>query len=152
MGAAWLARAEVRRAKTARLTHFDDTTSYVRFLVVQAQFESHGIAHDFFGRSSLSSGDVDTWRQRAETAAIGLTALVTRSDYGHASIAHMIANAKVLVDGLVSSLRELSDVISRNEKPADDLRERVLSPHRALYELLEQFDRRLKLVRETLYE
>jgi hypothetical protein len=152
IGAAWLAQAEVRRAKGARLRHFDDTARYVKFVIVQAQFESHGIAHEFVATTFLTPNDVAGWRQRAATAAIGLETLVNRSDYGHASIAHMIANAKVLTDGLVVSLTDLADVVAESAQPSDALRERVISPHRALLELLQLFDTRLGLIRETLYE
>lgn len=140
-GAAWVAQSEARRARRIRRTHHEEAAWYVRFAVRQAQFESQIIAAELVNRATpINRSDVREWRQRAATSALNLSALITRTDQIHPAVTQVTSNAKVLVDDLVVDLAGLSRLIEEDQQPTDELIGQIVSPHRALLELLDSYD------------
>jgi hypothetical protein len=145
VGAAWLANSEARRARRLRRERNEEAAWYVRFTIVQAQFDSQIVASELVNRSkSIDKADVREWRQRAITSATALSVLVNRTDHIHPAVTHVTANAKVLMDGLVADLEELSKDVENDRKPDDALVGQIVAPHRALLELIELYDARMR--------
>ncbi|WP_071072976.1 hypothetical protein [Mesorhizobium sp. LCM 4577] len=152
-GAAWLAQSESRRARRLRREQNEEAAWYVRFAVVQAQLESHIIADGLVNRSvPIETSDVREWRQRATTCAVGLNALADRTDHIHPAVTHVISNAKVLVDDLVSDLVRLSELVKDGKKPDGELVGLIVGPHRALQDLVALYDERMHGVHLALDE
>ncbi|BCG72121.1 hypothetical protein MesoLj113a_32790 [Mesorhizobium sp. 113-1-2] len=153
VGATWLAQSEGRRARRNRREQNEEAAWYVRFAIVQAQFDSHTIAADLVNRTTPVEGsDIRDWRQRATVSALGLGAFVDRTDHIHPSVTHVISNAKVLVDDLVDDLRRLGALVEDGRKPDDELIGQIVAPHRALLEIIDLYDARMRGVREVLDE
>jgi hypothetical protein len=145
LGAAWLANSEARRARRLRRERHEEAAWYVRFTIVQAQFDSQIIAAELVNRSrSIDKADVREWRQRATTSATALSVLVNRTDQIHPAVTHVTANAKVLLDSLVVDLEELSKAVENDRKPDDALIGQIVAPHRVLLELIEMYDARMR--------
>ncbi len=150
-GAAWLAQSEARRTRKVRREHNEEAAWYVRFAVKQAQFESQIIASELVNRAfPVDKADVREWRQRATTSATSLNALVGRTDHIHPSVTQVISNAKVLMDDLLGDLGELAAVVGDGSPPSDDLRGRIVAPHRAFLDLLDLYDARMRGIRLAL--
>ncbi|TGU89257.1 hypothetical protein EN794_046040 [Mesorhizobium sp. M00.F.Ca.ET.151.01.1.1] len=152
-GAAWLAQGESRRARRLRREQNEEAAWYVRFSIVQAQFESQIIAAALVSRTSaVERRDVREWRQRATVCAVGLNALADKTDHIHPAVTHVISNAKVLMDDMVSDLVRLGRLVEDGQKPDAELVGHIVEPHRALSELVNQYDARMRGVRLALDE
>jgi len=152
-GAAWLAQSETRRARASRREQNEEAAWHVRFMIVQAQFESHIIAAELVNRTEpITKFDAREWRQRAATCRTGLNALMGRTDHVHPSVTHVTANAKILIDDLMDDLTSLEALIASENQPDQYLIDRIVSPHIALIEVIEQYDGRMRGVRLALDE
>jgi hypothetical protein len=152
-GAAWLARGEDARARRMLRRHNEETAWFVRFILVQAQTEAHVIAHELVNRIG-PFGDLDarSWQQRARTSALNLDAFVGSVEHVHPSVVHVISNAKVLADDLLTDVRELHLDLKADRWPSEDLVARIIEPHHALLQLIEVFDDRMCRVSDALDE
>lgn len=112
IGAAWLAQSESRNARRLHRERNEEAAWYVWFAIRQAQVGAHIVAHELVNRTApVEKSDVREWRQRATTSAIGLSALVGRTDYIHPAVTQVTSNAKVLMDDLVTDLASLSTAV-----------------------------------------
>lgn len=153
VGATWLAQTEARRVRRVRREQNEEAAWYVRFAIVQAQLESHIIASEIVNRTKpIDEDDVLGWRQQAATSATSLTALSTRTDHIHPAVTQVLSNAKVLVDCLVGDLAQLAKLVAKGRKPKHELIGRIVAPHRALIELIDLYDARMRGVRAALDE
>jgi len=153
VGAAWLAQSESRRARRLHRERREEAAWYVRFAIRLAQFESHIVAHELVNRTTpVQKSDVREWRQRATTSAIGLNALVDRTDYIHPAVTQVTSNAKVLMDDLVTDLASLSSAVEEGRKLEDDLIGQIVAPHRALLDLIDLYDARMRGIKAALDE
>lgn len=149
-GAAWLASHEARRARRARLRDGEEAAGYVRFAIVQAQFDSQIVANELVNRDQpVDVGDIRCWRQRVRTSATSLTALVARTDHLRPAVTQVTANAKVLIDDMLDDLAELRKAVAESKPTQHDLVADIASTHRALKELVELYDERMQSVRCT---
>ena len=150
-GAAWLTRSEARRARKVRRAQSEEATWYVRFAIQNAQFESQIIAAELVNRTTpVDKSDVREWRQRAVTCATGLNALASRTDHIHPAVTHVTSNAKVLMDDLIIDIEMPRVLIEEENEPDEDIINRIVSPHRALLELLDLYDARMRGIRQAL--
>lgn len=150
-GAAWLAQSEARRSRKLRRAHHEEAAWYVRFAVQQAQFESHIIAAELVNRTTpVTKADIRNWRQRAMTSALSLGALVSKIEHIHPAVTQVISNAKILIDDLVDDLKLAAIAVDSGGQPDDDLKGHLVGPHRALLDLLELYDARMRGVRDVL--
>ena len=152
-GAAWLSQSEARRARRQLREQNEEAAWQVRFVIRQAQFESQIIAAQLTNRSKpLELSDIREWRQRTVTSCTGLSSFMGRTQHIHPSIVHFLANAKVLMDDLSGDLARLRRIVRKGRSPELDLVGRIVAPHRALLELLENFDASMRGVRLALDE
>lgn len=153
VGATWIAQSETRRLRRARREHNEEAAWHVRFAIKQAQYDSHIIAAELVNRTSpIDEVDVREWRQRAVTSSIELNAFVSRIDHVHPAVTHVVSNAKVLIDELVNDLAYLNRILQEHKQPELVLINRIVAPHRALHELIELYDARMRGVKLALDE
>lgn len=150
-GAAWLARSGERQAKRARRTRAEETAWYVRFSVVQAQFESQVIAHELVhGAEAIDVDRSRAWRQRMVTAASALRTLMSRTDYVHPAIVHVAANAVVLADEMIFDLGRLEESVSTNRDITEAQVRGIVAYHLSLADLVREYDARLRGISKVL--
>lgn len=68
------------------------------------------------------------------------------------AVTQVTSNAKVLMDDLVADLAALSKIVEEGGKLEDDLIGQIISPHRALLDLLDLYDARMRGIRVALDE
>lgn len=152
-GATWLAQTDSRRARRERRRQNVEAAWYARFVISQAQLESYIIASELVNRSSpVDSDDIRKWRSQTLTATMGLSALIARVDNIHPLVTQSIANAKMLMDELLLDLTTLSMELEQKREPSEPVIGRIVSPHRALLAVLDQFDSRMRGVELALDE
>lgn len=150
-GSTWIAQSEARRARRVRREQNEEAAWYVRFAIKQAQFESQIIAAELLNRNTpVETNDVREWRQRATTSIINLNAFLERTDHVHPSVTHALSNAKVLMDYLIEDLAILNQKIDHHKQPDRDLIGRIAAPHKALLEIIDLYDNRMRGVRKIL--
>jgi hypothetical protein len=151
VGAAWLARSESRRARRRMREQREEAAWGVRFVLVQAQFDSQIVAAELTKADKpLDEFDIRSWRQRAANAALALQTMLTRTDHIHPAVILTTCNAKILVDQLSSDLERLDKLVMRDQRPDDQVVTDIVYAHINLNALLEQFDGRMRGVRKTL--
>lgn len=150
-GAAWLARGEARQARRWRREQGEEGAWSARFILAQAQFDSQIIAAELLSRDG-SFNLIRSWKQRAENAVLALQTLINRTDYVHPVVPMSAANAKVLMDYLALDLAELEANVIAGTPPSLELVGEIADVHRALQELLDHFDARMRGVRVALDE
>lgn len=152
-GAAWLSQSEVRQARRTRREQNEETAWFVRFAIRQAQQESHIIAAELVNRKTpVEMADIRDWRQRANTATISLNSLADRTDYIHPAVAHVISNCKVLMDELINDLNELAKIVKNKDEPDKSLIGHIVTPHRAILELIDLYDSTMRGIRIAMDE
>lgn len=150
-GAIWLSRSEARHARRSRRELAEETIWSVRFVIVQAQFDSHIIAAELTNEDEpYVAADIRSWRQRSDNASLALQTMLARTDYIHSSIVLMTCNAKILIDGLSTDLDSLTDALQRNEVPTQRIVGDIVFAHANLANLLELYDARVEGIRQAL--
>ncbi|MEH3116636.1 MAG: hypothetical protein PGN25_03245 [Methylorubrum populi] len=98
----------------------------------------------------MTKADIRDWRQRAMTSALSLEALGSKIEHIHPAVTQVISNAKILIDDLVTDLKSAAVALDSGDQPDDDLKGHLVGPHRALLDLLELYDARMRGVRAVL--
>lgn len=152
-GAAWVAQSEVRRARRVRREQNEEAAWHVRYTLVQAQFEAQIVAAELLNRDKpIEESDVREWKQRVMTSLVSLTAFIARTDHIHPSVTHVLSNAKVLIEDLVTDLGTLAELVRAGKAADKKLTGLIVSPHWALLTIVKNFDERMRLVRDALDE
>ncbi|SFV31799.1 hypothetical protein SAMN05216456_1462 [Devosia crocina] len=107
---------------------------------MQAQREAHIVAAEWVNGTELEMTDVRNWRQRMATVAISLDALLSRSDFVHPASIHALANAKVIVDGLVADLAAFDGPFENGRIGDLPVTGSIVEPHIVLERLMEMYD------------
>ncbi|KJJ96244.1 hypothetical protein UB44_17675 [Burkholderiaceae bacterium 26] len=150
-GAAWLARSESRQARRWRREQGEEAAWSVRFVLVQAQFDAHIIAFELTRPDEpYCALDIRSWQQRSANASLTLQTMLTRVDHIHAAVVLTMCNAKILVDHLSLDLARMERAIEQEKKPSSQLVSDIVAAHLNLTMLIEQYDARLRGIREAL--
>lgn len=148
-GAAWVSRSETRRTRRWKREQGEEAAWGVRFVIAQAQFDAQIIAAELTNHP-FGNLEVRAWRQRSANASLALQTMLTRTDHIHAAVVLTACNAKILVDQLSLDLETLENSVVHDELASDQLVNSVLSAHLNLTTLINQFDTRIRGVREAL--
>lgn len=151
-GAAWIARSEAREAVRSRRRQGEEAAWQARFVIVQAQFDAQIIAAELTSDDGFDEFTIKTWRQRTALAVMTLEAMSTRVDHIHAAVLTTICNARVLVGFLSESLESINDAVKNDAVPSGQLIADIVCVHVNLKNLIDQYDARIRGVREALDE
>lgn len=150
-GAAWLARSEARQARRWRREQGEEAAWAVRFVLSQAQFDAQIVAAELTdSKAPYSAADIRSWQQRSVNSSLALQAMLTRADYIHAAVVLTACNARVLVDHLSADLKNLGEIVAHGDRPDEQLVTDIVYVHLNLSTLIEQYDARMRGVREAL--
>lgn len=150
-GAAWLARSEIRHTRRWRREQGEEAAWGVRFVLSQAQFDAQIIAFELTRADPpFDALDMRSWRQLAANASLALNAMLTRGDYIHATVILTTCNAKILIDQLCVDLEKMDGIMTRGKKPDDQLVSDIAYAHINLAKLIEQYDARVRGIRQAL--
>jgi hypothetical protein len=151
VGAAWLARSETRQARRWKREQGEEAAWGVRFVLSQAQFDAQIVAAELTKPGKpLDAFGIRPWRQRAANASLALQTLLTRTDHIHAAVILTTCNAKILVDQLSSDLERLEQLVMRGQRVDDQLVTDIIYAHLNLKTLIEQYDARVRGIRQAL--
>lgn len=148
-GAAWISRNETRRARRWRREQGEEAAWGVRFVIAQAQFDAQIVAAELTNHP-FGTSEVLSWRQRSANASLALQTMLTRADHIHPAVVLSACNAKILVDQLSRDLEALEACAEHDKTASDDLISSVVSAHRNLISLIDQFDARISVIRDAL--
>lgn len=150
-GSAWLARSGNRQARRQRREQGEESAWAVRFVIAQAQFDAQIVAAELTREGvPYDASDIQSWKQRAANSSLALQTMLTRADYIHAAVILTACNAKVLVDHLSIDLAKLEESIGRGGEPNARLVNDIVYAHLNLKTLMDQYDARMRGIREAL--
>lgn len=121
-GAAWLAGADARRQRRSRRQEREEVAWGVRFALVQAKTECHGIAWEFVGpEAKPAPTDLRHWRLRTEVSKNLLRSYAARTDHIHPSMVHVANNGLILLDQLDDDLDKACSYMSASTAVPEQL-------------------------------
>lgn len=153
LGAAWLARGERRQTRRWRREQGEEAAWAGRFVIAQAQYDAHITAFEMTQSTEhLDKTKLRGWRQRSANSALILQSMLAKVDHIHPSVVVMLCNAKVLVDDMDASLKRLAESGTDKIVTGDKVASYIIGAHLDLKDLLDQYDERLRGVRQALDE
>ncbi|TPW26714.1 hypothetical protein [Pararhizobium mangrovi] len=151
IGALWIVASEARQARRIRRKQGEEAAWGVRFILIQAQFESQIVAAELTqANEGFDTDDIRSWVQRAKLANLSLETLLTSSGHIHPAVVVTLCNAKILVEQLCSDLQEFQDLVTRGQSPPSSKISDIVNVHASLSALIEHYDARIRGVREAL--